>query len=169
MSSKILTLEHLSQTTQLLKRQQRKIALCHGCFDLLHIGHLRHMKAAKALADVLLVTVTPDRFIKKGPGRPVFSEDLRVEMISALEIVNYVAINHWPSAVETLKLLQPHYFVKGSDYKQRSGEINPNIYEEKQVCLAYNIDLVYTEELSFSSTALLRTYTHQQEAHQTDR
>ena len=83
---------------------QPKVVLAHGCFDLLHIGHIRHFQAAKRLGGTLVVTVTPDRFVNKGPRRPLFTEHLRAEAIAALECVNFVAINEWSSAVETICL-----------------------------------------------------------------
>ncbi|WP_457786646.1 adenylyltransferase/cytidyltransferase family protein [Geobacillus sp. Geo 8.1] len=155
---KFVSLEELSEIVKRLKKENKIIAHCHGCFDLFHIGHLRHIKAAKNLCDVLVVTITPDRFVNKGEGRPAFNEQYRAEMISALEMVDYVAINNWPSAVETLKLLSPHYFVKGSDYKEKTGNVNPNIYEEEKVCRDLGIILYYTDEITSSSTYLLNKY-----------
>ena len=73
------------------------MVLCHGCFDLMHPGHIKYFQAAKRMGDVLAVTVTPDRYIDKGAGRPVFNENLRAESIAALECVDYVAINKWPT------------------------------------------------------------------------
>ena len=77
----------------------KKVILCHGVFDLLHIGHIRHFEQAKKLGDVLAVTTTPDQYVEKGPGRPVFNEGLRAEAIAALDCVDYVAIHQWPMAV----------------------------------------------------------------------
>ena len=89
--------------------------LCHGCWDLLHLGHVRHLEAAKAFGDILVVTVTPDKFVNKGPARPVFNENDRAEMLVALRCVDYVAINLWPTAAETIKQLRPNIYCKGSD------------------------------------------------------
>ena len=105
----------------------KKVILCHGVFDLLHIGHIRHFEEAKKRGDILAVTTTPDHFVNKGPGRPVFNEGLRAEAIASLDCVDYVAINQWPTAVETIHLLSPDYYVKGSDYsnpaEDRTGGI----------------------------------------------
>ncbi len=75
---------------------------CHGVFDLLHIGHIRHFEQAARIGDVLVVTVTPDRYVDKGPHRPAFTETLRAEAIGSLSCVDYVAINRWPTAEDTL-------------------------------------------------------------------
>ena len=80
--SKIISLEELGVVCAKLKKQGKKIAQCHGCFDLLHPGHIKHFEAAKNIADVVVVTVTPDRFVNKGPGRPVFNEKLRMESLT---------------------------------------------------------------------------------------
>src|SRR5579872_196983 len=101
--NKIVTLEELAEICKSLKKKGKKIAHCHGCFDLLHPGHIKHFEAAKNIADVVVVTVTPDRFVNKGPGRPVFNEKLRMESLAGLEAVDYLALNKWPTAIETVK------------------------------------------------------------------
>jgi cytidyltransferase-like protein len=72
--NKIKSLQELSTILAGLKKQGKKISQCHGCFDLVHIGHIKHFESAKKIADVLVVTLTPDRFVNKGPGRPAFPE-----------------------------------------------------------------------------------------------
>ena len=102
-SGKILTLDELAVRAQQLKGQGKKVVLCHGTFDLMHAGHIRHMQRAKEEGDVLLVTVTADAYVNKGPGRPVFNEQLRAEYIAALACVGYVAINPALTAGGALK------------------------------------------------------------------
>ena len=70
--------------------------ICHGVFDLLHIGHIKHFEEARTFGDVLVVTITPDEFVYKGPNRPAFSSVLRLEALAALESINFVAENKWP-------------------------------------------------------------------------
>ena len=94
---KILKLEELAQKIQDLKSEGRKIVHCHGCFDLMHPGHIKHFQAAKKMGDILVVTITPDMYVDKGRDRPVFKEDLRADSIAALECVDYVGINKWPT------------------------------------------------------------------------
>ena len=84
MKNKIILLENLIKIANIKKKEGKKIVLCHGVFDLLHVGHIKHFKQAKSFGDILVVTVTPDRFINKGPGRPVFDENLRMEFLSKL-------------------------------------------------------------------------------------
>lgn len=130
------------------------IVLCHGCFDTLHVGHLLHFKAAKKFGTKLVVTVTPDRYINKGLDRPLFSEDLRLEMVEALKVVDAAAINLWDSAVNTIRYIQPHYFAKGSDYLNNS-QCNPNIILETEELEKNGGTMVFTEEIAFSSTKII--------------
>jgi rfaE bifunctional protein nucleotidyltransferase chain/domain len=156
--TKYVTLEQMSNLVKSYQEQGKQVVHCHGCFDLYHVGHLRHMKEAKQYGDILIVTVTPDRFVNKGEGRPAFNEELRVEMIAALEIVDHVAINKWPSAVETLKMLRPDYYVKGPDYRTPDKNTNPNIHKERKICEELGIKLVFTDGFTSSSTELLNKY-----------
>src|SRR5204862_3331113 len=114
---KVRTLDELAEITSRLKRSGKTVVLAHGTFDLLHVGHVRHLEAARKLGDVLVVTVTADRFVNKGPGRPVFTEWLRAEMLAALSYVDWVAINPSPDAVSAIDLIRPQFYVKGQDYQ----------------------------------------------------
>jgi cytidyltransferase-like protein len=96
----------LAEEIEQIKAQDKTIVLCHGCFDLMHPGHIKHFQAAKEMGDVLIVTVTADIYVDKGPGRPVFNQDLRVSSIAALECVDFAAINIWPTAEQTRQDIQ---------------------------------------------------------------
>ena len=93
---KIVTLDELEKTVANLKKHGKTVVMCHGVFDLLHPGHIMHFEAAKREGDVLIVTLTKDQYVGKGPGRPVFNQRLRAESIASLGCVDYVAINEWP-------------------------------------------------------------------------
>ena len=105
-------IEAISRNAQL---NGLKIVHAHGVFDLLHVGHIRHLEQAKELGDILVVTITPDRFVNKGPNRPAFNEKMRAHSLAALESVDYVGVTENPTSVETIKLLKPDIFVKGTD------------------------------------------------------
>src|SRR5882762_3471869 len=111
--NKIKRVDELATTIAALHTDGKKVVHCHGVFDLLHIGHIKHLEAARKLGDLLVVTLTPDRHVNKGPHRPAFPERLRAEALASLACVDYVAINQWPTAVETIELLKPSLFVKG--------------------------------------------------------
>lgn len=157
-ASQILSLEELAKVCSGLKKSGKTIAQCHGCFDLLHPGHIKHFEAAKKIADVVIVTVTPDRFVNKGPGRPVFNEHLRLESIAALASVDYVALNKWTTAVEAIKLIKPDFYVKGQDYKEREKDVTKNIFKEEAAVKSVGGKIHFTEEITFSSSSLINTH-----------
>jgi cytidyltransferase-like protein len=119
--SKILSLEGLAAAIEEHRADGRRVVLCHGIFDLLHPGHIRHFEAARHEGDVLAVTLTPDRYVNKGPGRPVFNERLRLESIAALASVDHVALNRWPTAVETIHLLKPDVYARRATSTRRGS------------------------------------------------
>jgi len=153
-----MKLQDLADIIDTLRLQNRKIVHCHGCFDLLHIGHIRHFREARQRGDILVVTITPDRFIDKGPGPPAFSEGLRAEAVASLGIVDYVAINEWPTAKETLRLLKPHYFAKGSEFKGAEADYTGKIESELRVVEEIGAEIVFTHEIVFSSSNLINRF-----------
>lgn len=154
---KILELEDLAEKIKNLKAEGKKIVHCHGCFDLIHPGHIKYFQAAKKMGDILVVTVTPDIYIDKGPGRPAFNQNLRAESIAALECVDYVAVNKWPTAEETLRLLRPHIYVKGQEFKNLHDKTG-KIQKEYSVLQEIGAEIRFTNEIVFSSTQLLNRY-----------
>ncbi|MFH1005232.1 MAG: PfkB family carbohydrate kinase [Bacteroidota bacterium] len=156
--NKILSLEELAVVCAKIKKQGKKIAQCHGCFDLLHPGHIKHFESAKKIADVVVVTVTPDSFVNKGLGRPVFNEKLRLESLAGLASVDYVALNKWPTAIETVKIVKPDFYVKGQDYKDREKDVTGNIKLEEDAVNSVGGKIYFTEEITFSSSSLINAH-----------
>ncbi|MCC7145418.1 MAG: adenylyltransferase/cytidyltransferase family protein [Phycisphaeraceae bacterium] len=141
-------------------RDGRKVVHCHGVFDLLHIGHIKHLQQARQLGDLLVVTITPDRFVNKGPHRPVFKERLRAEALASLACVDFVAINDWPRATETIQALRPDVFVKGSEYKELK-DFSGAVAEEEQTVRAVGGRIAFTEDITFSSSSLINRHLSQ--------
>ncbi|HTS66296.1 MAG TPA: PfkB family carbohydrate kinase [Candidatus Acidoferrales bacterium] len=154
-NSKILPLQDLARVVAELQEAGKVVVQCHGVFDLMHIGHIRHFESAKKLGDVLIVTVTPDRYVNKGPNRPVFTEAHRAASIGALACVDYVAINQWPMATDTIRLLRPNIFAKGSEYRDASKDRTGAISAEEQVIEEIGGRLAFTDDVVFSSSTLL--------------
>ena len=152
----VCTLDALAEYCGATSRAGRQIVLCHGCFDLLHIGHIRHFKEARSFGDSLVVTITPDRFVQKGPGRPAFPADLRAEAVAALSAVDHVAINRWATAVETLKLLRPSVFCKGWEFHAAGSDPTGKIELERAAAAEIGVEIRFTDDLAFSSSELLR-------------
>jgi len=156
---KITSIKTLSSITSKLKAKGKKIVLCHGVFDLLHVGHIKHLRKAKELGDKLVVTITSDRYVNKGPNRPAFNQNLRCESIAALEPVDYVAINDSPTAINPIKAVKPNIYCKGKDYKNPNDDITGEIKNEIRELKKINGEIFFTEELTFSSSRLINRST----------
>lgn len=165
---KIVTVEEVAAIVERLRRDGRSVVHAHGVFDLLHLGHVRHFQAARALGDVLVVTLTADRFVNKGPGRPVFGEVARAEMLASLEYVDWVAINHAPDAVDAINRIRPDVYVKGKDYQEPEGDVTGKIVFERQAVEAHGGRVHFTDEVTYSSTKLLNRHFDIYEPHVRD-
>lgn len=156
--NKVKNLDELSLITKQLKKRGKRIVQCHGVFDLVHPGHIRHLSTAKKEGDILIVTITADRFVKRGPGRPIFNENLRAETLAALEMVDYVAIDHHPTAVDAIKKIEPNIYVKGQEYAQKDKDVTGKIYDEEMAVRSVGGKLVFTDGATFSSSKLINDH-----------
>ena len=154
---KITEIDDLAIKIEELKSKRKTIVHCHGCFDLMHPGHIKYFQAAKKMGNVLVVTLTPDKYVDKGEGRPVYTQSIRADSIAALECVDYVAINKWPTAEETLRLLRPHIYVKGQEFENLEDKTG-KIQREYKVLKEIDAEMRFTHEIVFSSTKLLNKY-----------
>jgi rfaE bifunctional protein kinase chain/domain/rfaE bifunctional protein nucleotidyltransferase chain/domain len=152
---KIQPLEHLAEIIKPMRSNGETLVHCHGVFDLLHIGHIRHFENARKMGDILVVTVTADEHVNKGPGRPAFHEDLRVEAIAALDCVDHVAINRQALAVEPIKLLKPDFYVKGTDYQDPDLDRTGGIALEEAAVKSVGGQVAFTDDITFSSSNLI--------------
>lgn len=156
--AKVRSLEEIAYQAKIARQKGRSVVLAHGCFDLLHLGHVRHLEEAARQGDMLVVTVTADAFVNKGPGRPIFSELLRAQMIAALEHVSWVAINHAPTAVSVLEAIKPDIYVKGSDYAEAKDDVTGGILAEREAVEAHGGRIVFTDDITFSSSSLINRF-----------
>lgn len=152
---KILSVEQLAQEVAAIKKSGRTVIQAHGTFDLLHLGHVKHLEAAGEKADILIVTLTADKYVNKGPNRPVFNEQLRAEMMAALEVVDFVAINNHLDAVPAILAIKPDFYAKGQDYINPDGDITGKITQERDAIESVGGSIMFTQEMTFSSTELL--------------
>ena len=150
---KHVSLELLSQICAEAKAAGKVVVHCHGCFDVATVGHKRHLESAKRLGDLLVVTVTPNHFVNKGPDKPVFDHQLRAEMLSGFASVDYVSINQWATAEEAIALLKPSIYVKGSEFR---GRMTRALAAEEAMVLSHGGRLVFTDEEEFHTTDLMR-------------
>jgi cytidyltransferase-like protein len=135
--------------------RERKVVMCHGAFDIVHPGHLRHLVYAKEHADVLVASITCDDHITKANFRPYVPEELRALNLAALEVVDHVIIDRDPTPLKNLSVLQPDYFAKGYEYTQ-GGNIHPRTREEIKVLESYGGEMLFTPgDVIYSSSALI--------------
>ena len=134
--------------------REKKVIMCHGTFDLVHPGHVRHLIYAKSKASILIASLTSDAHILKGNHRPFVPEDLRAMNLAALEMVDYVVIDPNPTPLENLRVIQPDYFAKGYEYS-REG-VHPKTREELAVVESYGGELIFTPgDIVYSSSAII--------------
>jgi rfaE bifunctional protein nucleotidyltransferase chain/domain len=155
---KVRTLNQLAEVAAAARRAGRTVVLAHGVFDLVHMGHVRHLEAAHREGEILIVTVTADAFVNKGPGRPIFPELMRAEMLGALEYVDWVGVNHSASAENVLDIVKPDVYVKGSDYENPEDDVTGQIVQEKNAVEKHGGRLVFTKDITFSSSSLINRY-----------
>lgn len=152
-AGKICTLERLLSLREEARRAGRVVVHCHGCFDIVHPGHIQHLQFARSLGDVLLVSVSADACVNKGPDRPLIPEDLRAMSLAALECVDWVYVNRDPTAVELLEQVRPDIYVKGREYERNN---DPRFLAERDTVLRHGGRVVFSGgEVVYSSTALI--------------
>ncbi|HEY3129719.1 MAG TPA: adenylyltransferase/cytidyltransferase family protein [Acidobacteriota bacterium] len=119
---KILSLEKLSRRCVKLKEEGKKIVLANGCFDLIHVGHVRYLEGAAALGNVLIVAINSDKSVRslKGPGRPFLSQSGRAAMVAGFECVDFVIVFSQPTVENVLRSIQPDVHAKGTDYTEET-------------------------------------------------
>lgn len=153
MGKVVRELEALVGIVEGLKAQGKRIVLGNGCFDLLHVGHIRYLKGAKALGDILVIAVNSDEFIRarKGPPRPLFPLEERLELLEALECVDYLFPFSEPKVDGLLRQLRPHVHAKGTDYTHEN-------VPERETSLACGIEVaIVGDEKNHSSSDLIET------------
>ncbi len=158
MAKKIFNLDELAGIIKKKKINGKIIVQCHGVFDLLHIGHINHFNTCKKFGDILVVTVTPDKYVNKGPNRPAFRENLRVNALAALKVIDYIAINDSSTAVNAIKKIKPNFYCKGKDYSKNIDDITGKINDEKKAIKSVGGEFKITEDILFSSSKLINQF-----------
>lgn len=157
-TEKYLDFETCQEVLANLRQENQKIVLCHGVFDLLHPGHIAHLQEAKALGDILVVSITAAAYVNRGPGRPIFNDELRLYSLSSLDCVDYVLLSPVATALEVIDRVQPNFYCKGHEYSDHSKDVTQNINREAERVSAYGGEIRYTGEIVFSSTRLINNY-----------
>lgn len=154
---KIKTVQDLRDILGDLPRKQ-KVVMCHGVFDVVHPGHVRHLVYAKSKADpgILVVSITADRHINKGKHRPHVPQDLRAANLAAFEMVDYVVVDKNATPLELISLLKPNFFAKGYEYV--SNGMPPKTEEEEKLLSSFGGKILFTPgDIVYSSSHLINT------------
>ncbi len=151
---KIHSIESLQAERARLREAEKIVVQCHGCFDIVHPGHIRYLRMARSLGDVLVVTVSADNVVMKGYDRPYIPEDLRLDNLAELGCVDYVALSEDEWAGPVLEAIQPDIYVKGREYESKN---DPRFAKEKKIVEAYGGRVVLgSGDVIFSSTEIGR-------------
>ena len=134
--------------------RKNKVIMCHGTFDVVHPGHIRHLLYAKTKADILIASLTSDVYITKGNMRPYVPEDLRAINLATLEMVDYVLIDRDPLPLKNLEIIKPDFYAKGYEYT--ANFVNPKTAEEIKILEKYGGEIIFTPgDVVYSSSALI--------------
>lgn len=154
-SRKIIDLDTAARKIAELKTENKKVGLCHGGFDLLHPGHIKHFESAKKLSDYLFVSITSDEFVSslKGSGRPVFPDNLRAYSIACIEFVDFVVITNFKTGIEAINILKPSYYIKGPDYIDKATD--DTLKAEIEAAKSVDSEIKYTTDPKLSTTDII--------------
>ena len=153
-SDKIVPYKEAIKIIRGFKFRGKKVGLCHGAFDLLHPGHVRHFESARKLCDVLFVSITKDKFVslRKGSNRPVYTDRIRAYMSAAVRFVDYVVITDFRTGVEAITALKPDFYIKGPDF---ADKMTAGIIAERNAIKSAGGKIVYTSDPKFSTTEVV--------------
>jgi rfaE bifunctional protein kinase chain/domain/rfaE bifunctional protein nucleotidyltransferase chain/domain len=150
---KVMSLRQLLDLRAAAAAAGQTVVHCHGCFDIVHPGHIHHLQYARSLGEILVVSVSADTHVSKGVDRPIIPDDLRAKSLAALECVDAVYLNDHPTAVELLEQLRPDLYVKGREYEHN---FDPRFAAEREAVTRHGGRVVFSSnDIIYSSTALI--------------
>lgn len=148
MYKKIINLNNLKK----LKKKGKKIGLCHGVFDIVHYGHLQHLINSKNKVDILVVSLTSDKFVKKAPHLPINNQKVRAKFLSHFDFVDFVYINNYVTSENVIRDLKPDFYFKGADYKKK--DITGNLSKEIKILKKNKGKIAISNTPTMSSTKI---------------
>lgn len=141
----------------IIQKSKKKISMCHGVFDVLHYGHIAHFEEAKKYGDLLVVSITDNKFVNKGPDRPLFDNIIRAKSLLALETVDYVVISKDYDCINILKKIKPKYFFKDIEYLNKNHNSNKTFEREKKFLKKIKCKLIFTKKKKLSSSEIIKS------------
>ena len=150
-----MNLLEIQNKIKFIKKNKKTIGLCHGVFDIVHFGHLKHFEAAKKECDYLFASITSDQHIRKGPNRPVHNDSERLFFLQSLETIDYAFIAEGDSGVPSINLVKPNFYFKGNDYKNNLLDKTKKIFYEINAVKKNKGKIIYTNEKQMSSSKII--------------
>lgn len=138
-----------------LRNEQKKVVLCHGVFDLVHPGHIIHIEQAKKMGDILVVSITSEKYVRKGPGRPYFNDETRLRFLEAIEYIDYVMLSEGYTVDDIVETVEPDIYAKGEEYKDSYNDMTGAILAEQQLVEKHGGRIAFTSGQKYSSTKLI--------------
>lgn len=151
--AKVVTKEEFKEIKKSLG--DKKIGLCHGVFDLVHPGHIIHFEEAKSACDILVVSITAAQYVRKGPDRPYFDDDMRLRFLSEISCIDYVMLSEAYTVDDIIECVEPDLYIKGEEYKKASDDVTGMIDHEANLVKQHGGQMYYTSGAVFSSTKLI--------------
>lgn len=156
--SKIVTPDELAEVVRRTKDDGKKVVHCHGVFDLVHTGHINYFEQSRKFGDLVYVSILADRFVRKGPGRPRFPEQMRLDWVAALECVDYVVLNHEEGPWSLMRTVRPDIYTKGESERPKLENPDSGLSMDKRVMEEVGGELRFTPEIEVHSTDLLKAF-----------
>jgi rfaE bifunctional protein nucleotidyltransferase chain/domain len=141
-----------------IRKKGKTVGLCHGVFDLIHYGHIKHFESAKKNCDYLFVSITSDEYIRKGPNRPIHNNNERIKFLQSLKFIDCVFIANGESGVDSINLIKPDFYFKGSDYKNNKLDKTKKIFQEIDAVKKNRGKVIYTNEKHMSSSRIINQF-----------
>lgn len=149
--------EIIKKIKKISKKFKKTVVMCHGVYDVIHLGHVEHFREAKSQGDILVVSVTNDKFVKKGFGRPFFNITNRVRVLKSIKYVDFVIVSNSKDAIKNLNLLKPNIYCKGPDYKNFSEDITGMIKNEIETLKKFSGKFYLTKGKQYSSSKIINS------------
>lgn len=143
-------IDELQKLSTIYRSQGLSIGLCHGCFDIVHLGHIHHLRQARSTVDRLFVSVTDDKFVNKGPDRPIFPGHIRAEFVASIRYCDHVVVTHAATAEFMISTLRPDIFFKGADYRSST---DPRMNAERSLVERNGGRVILTDDAVLDSTS----------------